>query len=135
MLEKFGLTPINQHRRVLTFAIGASAKLSDPPKQPFEIPMDGIGTPDPKAEKAGYSLYASRCAVCHGMRAVAVGPAPDLRASAVVRSSEAFSSVLRDGVLTANGMPRFDELSDEEREQMRKYILAQARASLRDDRQ
>jgi len=129
MLQKYGLTPANQQRRVLTFAIGGTAKLPAAQRQAFVIPAEGLGTADPKTEYAGFPLYASRCAVCHGMRAVAVGNAPDLRASAVTRTPEAFASVLRDGVLTAGGMPQFDDLSDEEREQVRKYILAQARAS------
>jgi len=129
MLEKYGLTPANQHRRVLTFAMGGTATLPKDEKQPFAIPTEGLGTPDPEAEQAGYLLYAPRCAVCHGMRAVAVGNAPDLRASPVVRSPDAFASVLRDGALTAGGMPQFKELSDAQREQIRKYILAQARAA------
>ncbi|HEX2793280.1 MAG TPA: PQQ-dependent dehydrogenase, methanol/ethanol family [Croceicoccus sp.] len=132
MLAKYDLTPASQRRRVLTFALGGKARLPVERKIPLAISAEGLGTPDPAAEDAGFPIYAQRCAVCHGMRAVAVGPAPDLRASMVVRSSEAFASVLEDGILASRGMPKFDELSAEQHEQVRKYILAMARADRAD---
>lgn len=127
MLEKYGLTPANQQRRVLTFALGGTAKLPAVEKPALVIPNEGLGKADPAAEAAGLGIYAQACAVCHGMRGVAVGPAPDLRASAMVRSPEAFVSVLRDGVLAATGMPQFDDLSASDIENLRKYLLSQAR--------
>lgn len=132
MLAKYDLTPGRQKRRVLTFAIGGKARLPAEAGVPLEISGEGLGAPDPVAEAAGFPIYAQRCAICHGMRAVAVGPAPDLRASMAVRSPEAFTAVLRDGILASRGMPQFDELSASQREQVRQYILAMARADRTD---
>ncbi|WP_240654775.1 PQQ-dependent dehydrogenase, methanol/ethanol family [Croceicoccus ponticola] len=132
MLAKYNLTPAKQRRRVLTFALGGKVRLPVERKSPVEISAEGLGAPDPAAEDAGFPIYAQRCAVCHGMRAVAVGPAPDLRASMVVRSPDALASVLEDGILASRGMPKFDELSAGQREQVRKYILAMARADRAD---
>lgn len=127
LLEKFGLSPQQQARRVLTFALGGTARLPRARVQPLDIPDPGPAPADRRPEQAGLVLYEQRCAVCHGMRAVAVGPAPDLRASPTVRSAEALDAVLHDGVLAARGMPRFDELTSDERAQIRAYIMAMAR--------
>lgn len=130
LLKKYGLSPSNQKRRVLTFAIGGTAKLTRQAEPRSAITAEGLGEPDPTREQKGHAIYAQACAVCHGMRGVAVGNAPDLRASAVVRDAASFNSVLRDGILTANGMPRFDDLTEEQREALRIYILAMARGAV-----
>lgn len=127
LLEKFGLNPTNQQRRVLTFAIGGTAALPAKRNIALEIPADEDIAANPAAEERGLVPYEQRCAVCHGMRATAVGPAPDLRASAVTRNPDAFTAVLRDGALSVTGMPKFDDLSAQQRADIRAYILANAR--------
>lgn len=62
----------------------------------------------------------------HGFRAVGVGVATDLRASGIVRSTQAFTDVLRDGLLVAGGMPQFDELDDDQIKDLQQYIRAEA---------
>jgi quinohemoprotein ethanol dehydrogenase len=56
--------------------------------------------------------------------------APDLRESSIPLAIASFRTVLKDGVLMHNGMPRFDKLSDDEIHQMYMYIRRGARESL-----
>ena len=58
------------------------------------------------------------------------GIAPDLRASSVVLSSEAFASVVRDGARRSLGMPSYESLSDAQLEALRHYIREQAELAL-----
>ncbi len=118
----------NQPRRVLTFAIGGKAKL--PPFKPVKAPP--VEDPDFKTDAAleqrGALAYAMNCSACHGNFAISAGVAPDLRRSPIPVSADAFGSIVRDGVLLGNGMPHFDDLSDEERVAIRQYIRAQGAA-------
>jgi len=77
-----------------------------------------------RAEIEGY------CWACHGMEAIAGGAAPDLRASAAVLDAEMFDRIVRGGALTANGMPRFADLTDAELESLRHYVRERAEAAL-----
>jgi quinohemoprotein ethanol dehydrogenase len=70
----------------------------------------------------GEPIYKGRCTLCHGPVAVSGGAAPDLRASAVVLSPEAFASVLSDGARREMGMPAFAELGPEDLLGLRHYI-------------
>jgi quinohemoprotein ethanol dehydrogenase len=114
-------------RRLLTFKLDGKAKV--PPTPP---PVRAEPLPAPQFELdeaqvvAGLRQYM-RCMLCHGPGAVAGGNAPDLRASPVLLSKEAFSDVVQGGTLVENGMPGFPELSDSALEQLRHYIRAKAR--------
>jgi quinohemoprotein ethanol dehydrogenase len=116
-----------QARRVLTFALDAEATL--PRSEAVRI----VGAADPGFKEApasaarGIVPYARRCAVCHGVAAIAAGAAPDLRASAIPPSREAFLAVVRDGRLVARGMPRFEELAETELDDIRQYLGSEAR--------
>jgi quinohemoprotein ethanol dehydrogenase len=68
--------------------------------------------------------------MCHGPGAVAAGQAPDLRASTVVLSAEAFAAAVRGGALLNRGMPRFAEFTDARLEELRHYIRWQAKGAL-----
>ena len=74
----------------------------------------------------GALVYVTHCYVCHGSNAVAAGTAPDLRTSAVLRDKAMLRSVVHDGVLQANGMPRFEEIGDTELDDLRQYLRQQA---------
>jgi quinohemoprotein ethanol dehydrogenase len=67
--------------------------------------------------------------MCHGERAISGGLAPDLRASPVPLSPEAFSDVLRSGSRRLRGMSSYENLSDVQLEELRHYIRQQAQAS------
>jgi quinohemoprotein ethanol dehydrogenase len=64
------------------------------------------------------------------MGAIAGGIAPDLRASPVPLSAEAFAHVVREGSLQARGMPRFPELTDAKLESLRQFLRQRAREAL-----
>ena len=66
--------------------------------------------------------YNRRCVSCHGASVVSGKHAPDLRRSSVVLPGDAFAAVIRDGVMVREGMPRFQELSDKDRDDLREYI-------------
>ena len=56
--------------------------------------------------------------------------APDLRASAVLASEEAFADVVRGGSRMKNGMPRYAHLSDEQLLALRHYLRREAEKAL-----
>ena len=77
--------------------------------------------------KRGQWVYGEKCTICHGVAAVAGGSAPDLRASKVPLSAEAFASIVRDGALMSRGMPPFTELGDDDLESIRHFLRERAR--------
>jgi quinohemoprotein ethanol dehydrogenase len=82
---------------------------------------------DQRVAAHGATLYKGICALCHGPAAVSGGKAPDLRASAIVLSPQAFADVVRGGQREALGMPRFPEFSTEDLEGLRHYIRSNVR--------
>lgn len=115
-----------QARRVLTFAIGGTARL--PKSEPYRpvAAEDPDFRPDQKSAFNGLVTYSQRCGICHGVMAIAGGAAPDLRTSQVPVDADAFAAVVRDGVLVPNGMPRYEELSDAELYELRQFIRGEA---------
>lgn len=126
--------PRHNKSRVLTFALGGTAKL--PPRPPSEI----VHT-EPPAQFAnaatiaeGAQHFAHSCLYCHGGSAKGTGVVPDLRHSPLLGSKEAWSSVVRDGVLSGKGMASFkDAYSPEEIETIRAYVIARAQIEKRED--
>jgi len=123
MVAGLGWDYRTQPRRVLTFAVGGTAKL---PPAPAKVPMQPVDDPawrtDSAAERRGAALFATSCAMCHGPGAVAAGSAPDLRASVTILAPDAFTAIVRKGILQAAGMPRYDNFSDAELEELRKFL-------------
>jgi quinohemoprotein ethanol dehydrogenase len=114
-------------RRLLIFTLDGRAP--PPPSAPRgrPEPLDDPGFAlDPARVRAGEALFY-HCGVCHGMGAISGGVAPDLRASPVVLSSEAFDSVVRGGALLERGMPEFPDLTPSQLEDLRHYLRARAR--------
>jgi len=122
LLERFNLNPATQARRVLTFAIDAKTPLPPTERRPVEILADSEYRADAEGEQRGLILYAQRCGVCHGFRAVGVGAATDVRGSAIPRNPAAFDLIVRKGAMVSGGMPQFAELTDRELEDIRQYI-------------
>ncbi|MFO0336924.1 MAG: PQQ-dependent dehydrogenase, methanol/ethanol family [Pseudomonadota bacterium] len=117
--------------RLLTFVLDGKAQLPPTPPPGREVPIDDPAfVVDAAKAEAGAQLYAGRCVGCHGLAAVAAGYAPDLRASAVALSAEAFDSVVRQGSMMSRNMPRFEELTPADLETLRHYLRARARESL-----
>lgn len=129
-LDRFHIDYRTMDRRVLTFVLDGKAVL--PLYKP--TPLQPIDDPQYRAEKAkdmrGLMTFSQHCSACHGFGAIAGGSAPDLRRSTVILTSEAFRQVVHEGVLLPSGMPRFEELSDAQLEDMRQYLRSTA-ATLR----
>jgi quinohemoprotein ethanol dehydrogenase len=127
---RWGWDPRIHPRRLLTFALDATAKLPPTPPPRPAVPLDAPEFKlDAAKAKQGEDEYA-RCTLCHGMGVVAGGIAPDLRASAVPLSAEAFAHVVRDGGLAERGMPAFPQLSDAQLTALRHFVRQKARHDL-----
>lgn len=122
-----------QPRRVLTFALDGKATVPPAP-QPYRpvAAVDKEYRADARLADAGNLVYHHQCHICHGMGAVAAGIAPDLRASPIPSSAEAFDAVVRQGALIERGMPRFDQLDDTQMAALRQYIRSRAFALVGD---
>ncbi|MFT4027079.1 MAG: PQQ-dependent dehydrogenase, methanol/ethanol family [Novosphingobium sp.] len=124
-IERYGIDPRAQARRVLTFAIGGTARL--PPRaQPLPPPPDPGFRADSARATAGLIAYETHCSTCHGSSAIGIGNGPDLRRSAVPLDSATFAQVVRAGLLEPRGMPRFGEFDDAKLEAIRQYLRSRA---------
>jgi quinohemoprotein ethanol dehydrogenase len=120
-----------QTRRLVAFSLDGNVEL--PPQAPPTVPQALASSDfvvDAQLAQANEENFDTACAFCHGRDALSAGMAPDLRASAVPLSAEAFEQVVRQGALRQNGMPLFADYSDEELEGLRHFIRAQAERSL-----
>ncbi len=118
-------------RRLVTFAIGGDVALPASPPPFFAEPLEAPDfVVDEALAEAGDAIFNGRCATCHGFGAVSGGSAPDLRASPVVPSHEAFIEVVLGGGRREFGMPQFGELSEIEAGTLQHYIRSQAEAAL-----
>ncbi len=115
-------------RRLLVYALDEQAVLPVSPPPSWPQPIDDPDfVVDPKLAEQGKKLYGRTCVICHGTGVVAGGYAPDLRASALPLSEQAFAAVVRDGALVSRGMPEYAEFSAQELAALRHYIRQQAR--------
>ena len=115
-----------QAHRVLTFAIGGKGKLPGAEPDTLQPVDDPDFQPDIDLAARGAVIYGTHCYVCHGSNAVAAGTAPDLRTSAALLDAPTLRSIVHDGALTANGMPRFEELDDQALAALRHYLRQEA---------
>ena len=76
---------------------------------------------------AGSSCIAGSSIGLAKLGAAVGGYAPDLRASPIPLSADAFKAVVQGGGLEARGMPRFEELSDDDLTAIRHYIRERSR--------
>lgn len=126
---RYGVQP----RRILTFGLGGKAKLA--PTPPPDMSVHAVDDPSIQIDEAditpGRMLFAARCAACHGMNLnSAGGPAPDLRESGIALHPESLWAALYEGTLLPRGMPRFQQLTQEQVRQIHAYIRAGAREVL-----
>jgi quinohemoprotein ethanol dehydrogenase len=117
----------SQMRRILTFSLDGTATL---PKRIAEQHLAIVDDPgfsgDPAAEAAGKRLYHATCFMCHGIAGIAGGQAPDLRTSGAILSSTTFRGVVAGGALEASGMPKFNEFTGSDIEDVRAYLRRRA---------
>jgi quinohemoprotein ethanol dehydrogenase len=115
--------------RILTFAIGGTARLSVPPFGHDTPPRPAESTrASPATIAEGRGLYDTYCYSCHGVDVVA-GALPDLRyATADVHRD--FEAIVLKGARAPLGMPSFgDLLSPEQARAIQAYVLHRARES------
>ena len=118
--------------RVFVFKLGANGEIPDPMEYYIEEKpkADNFGTPDQIL--AGFQHYSENCMVCHGPLAIASGVTPDLRWSGVSADAEVWDQVVREGILSGNGMVSFEkQLTKEQSETIRAYVLDQGWMALR----
>lgn len=116
--------------RVLAFKLGGKASL--PPLPTYTRPQ--LNPPRPTASPAtvqkGEALFQSYCSTCHGDAAVSGGVLPDLRYSGALANS-AWTEVVLGGSLRSFGMGSFSkELSRQDAEAIRAYVIFRANQSL-----
>lgn len=114
--------------RVLTFALGGTAKL--PPPQVVEalIPEAPKQFAGEETIALGQHLYDTTCMVCHGLNAESDGMFPDLRHSATIGQQSAWKNVVWDGALQAYGMASFERnYTLGQLEALRAYVISRAR--------
>jgi len=125
---KFGRQP----RRLLTFALGGDKTL--PPKSPPDFTVHALDDPNFKLDEADVTAgraLSVQCAACHGVGLQATGtPGPDLRESAIALKLDSFTTLLRSGALLEQGMPRFQQLTDDQIRELYAYVRAKAREAL-----
>ena len=116
--------------RMLAFELGGTASL--PPVRDIQPPA--LRTLRLEASKAtvkrGEGLYQRFCSTCHGDAAFSGGVLADLRYSSALESNQWFNIVLG-GLLQPNGMVSFSkELSHEDAEAIRAYIIFRVNQSV-----
>ena len=124
--------PRHNKSRVLTFALGGTAKL--PPRE-----VVATQRPEPPAQFAdtvtiaqGGQHFAQSCLYCHGGSAKGTGIIPDLRHSGLLGNKEAWGQVVDGGVLQDKGMASFhDAYSLAEIESIRAYVIDRAQIEKR----
>ncbi len=113
--------------RILTFSLGAHAKLEVPP---FGYP----GPPSPAIHmnatpamiREGEVLFGKHCFYCHGVSVVSSSGVPDLRYAAA-ETHKQFESIVLGGARQQLGMPSFqDALKRDQVRAIEAYILSRA---------
>jgi quinohemoprotein ethanol dehydrogenase len=126
---QFGWVSRVHSHRLLAFVLGGAGQL--PTTLPGPQIVQAVDDPTIRLDSAkvelGADLYSHTCISCHGAGVVAAGFAPDLRASSIPLSAGDFKAVVQGGSLLERGMPRFEELSNTELENLRQFIRASAR--------
>ncbi|MFI5312277.1 MAG: PQQ-dependent dehydrogenase, methanol/ethanol family, partial [Gemmatimonadales bacterium] len=115
--------------RILTIAIGGSAKLSVSPYGHKEPPVPAMAVTASKAElKEGGMLYGSFCAVCHGDNAVSAA-IPDLRYS-TAETHRQFEAIVLGGARDSLGMTSWKGvLTSAQVHTIEQYVLNQSAES------
>jgi alcohol dehydrogenase (cytochrome c)/quinohemoprotein ethanol dehydrogenase len=116
--------------RMLAFKLGGKATLPPMP----EIVPPVLDPPPSTASSAtvtkGERVFQTYCAGCHGDAAVSGGILPDLRYSSTLKDDQWFNIVLG-GSLETNGMVSFaKEVTREDAEAARAYVIFRANQSL-----
>lgn len=101
--------------RVLTFKLGGDAQVPPTPQPDFGVvPYDDSKIPvDEVAAVRGRELWNRTCFLCHTPGGGGAN-GPDLRESAAAHNFDALRAIVKGGARVPQGMPKFDELTDEQ---------------------
>lgn len=110
--------------RLLVFKLGGGAVPIPPLLPPLEVagapPAQAPGV-TPATIAMGKGLFFANCAICHSNQHRSI--TPDLRRMAP-GTHDAFRQILLEGLLTPNGMPRWDDvLKPEEADAIHAYLI------------
>lgn len=113
--------------RILTFAIGGTARLDVPPFGHKGPPAPAIHmNASRQTVREGKFLYADFCFICHGVGAVAGSGIPDLR-YATAQVHQQFEAIVLNGTRESRGMPSFkDLLTRNQVRAIQAYVLSRA---------
>jgi quinohemoprotein ethanol dehydrogenase len=117
--------------RLLVFALDGKAALPPAPPRPARELAPPPATATAATVAHGEAVFGTYCGRCHGRAGAAnFGILPDLRYSALLATSEAWSGVVLGGQLAQNGMASFATvISADDSEAIRAYVTAQANAA------
>jgi quinohemoprotein ethanol dehydrogenase len=121
-----------QPRRLLTFALGAHQPLpyTAPPRFALKPVDDSSLVIDENQAAQGGALFNSTCFLCHGANAEGTGSiAPDLRESHISLDWLSFRRLLHTGALASLGMPKYDDLTEDDMRSLFLYVRKRARDS------
>jgi len=112
-----------QTRRLVTFALDGSVELpaQPPPTHPQPLVSADFNV-DQTLVPTGQEGYVRLCWRCHGPAGVSGGAAPDLRASPILLSPEAYFDVVLRGSRQDKGMPSFPNLDEAGARAIQHYV-------------
>lgn len=116
--------------RLMVFKLGGTAQL--PAAQKVELPLN----PPPATASAevvdkGFRIFHPYCNNCHGDAAVSGSAIPDLQHSPTLADAAAWESIVLGGARKDRGMVGFaDELTKEDAEALRAYVIHRAHETL-----
>ena len=116
--------------RILVYALGGKDTL--PVDQPLALPLDPPTSTAPTAViDKGFKVYHPYCSNCHGDAAVSGSFIPDLQHSPALADESIWESIVLGGARKARGMVSFsDELSKEDADAVRAYVIYRANQTL-----
>jgi quinohemoprotein ethanol dehydrogenase len=117
-------------RRLITFSLDGNIVLPKLPPPFFPkpiVPSDFIV--DEELAAKGAAVYGL-CSSCHGGGMFGSGMAPDLRASAIALQKTSFAAVVKEGILTERGMPKFQDITDEQLDELMHFIRKRAKETI-----
>ena len=125
--------PLPNLGRMLAFKIGGKAALPPPVEITPLVLSPPPSTAGPATVAKGERVFQTYCAGCHGDAAVSGGILPDLRYSSTLGDEQWFNIVMG-GSLETNGMVSFaKELTREDADAARAFVIFRANQSLKQD--
>lgn len=118
-------------RRLIVFSLDGKTELPKLPPPYFPVPINAPDfIVDEKLASLGGGEYGGNCGGCHGGGAIAMGMAPDLRASPLPLNLDLFRSVVKEGSKVNRAMPAFPDLTDDQLNALMHFIRKKANDAL-----